>query len=84
MVRPHQTSLLLEPGAPMWAQRMADRLDLRFVALWPQAPIRLPTLTKAELPKPSEWTACAVYVSDVKKIAVSDGAAWRDAMGGLI
>jgi hypothetical protein len=84
MVSQTPTSLLLEPTAPSWAQRLALRLDKVFLNLFPTAPVRLWPVTKANLPAAADWPGAVVYVNDVKKLGISDGAAWRDAMGGLI
>lgn len=84
MVSLRQTSSLLEPDAPMWAQRFAQRLDKRYLLLWPRSPVRFWNVTKANLPDPTDWPNSMLYVSDVKKLAISDGTTWRDAMGNAI
>lgn len=79
-----QAAPLLEPGTPGWAQRFALRLQGWFWPVEPTRPMRLQAIVKAELPPAADWPQCLVYVSDVKKLGVSDGAAWRDSAGGLI
>jgi hypothetical protein len=75
---------LLEPGAPPWAQRFALRLASTFVISYPTAPLRLWSVAKADLPPAADWPGAMVYINDVNKLGVSDGTAWRDAMGGTI
>jgi hypothetical protein len=75
---------LLEPGAPSWAQRFALRLASTFVISFPTAPIRLWSVVKADLPPAAEWTGALVYLNDLNKLAISDGTAWLDAMGGAV
>lgn len=74
--------LLVEPGAPQWAQRLGLRLVRTFQNLFPTQPTRLWSATAAELPDPAKWTGCTVYVTDKLKVAVSTGAAWVSAGGG--
>lgn len=84
MVDRAPSSLLLEPGAPMWAQRLALRLDRAFVGLFPSAPVRLWSVLFADLPSPADWTGCLVWVPDKGKVAVSNGAAWVVVDGGVL
>jgi hypothetical protein len=74
--------LLVEPGAPQWAQRLGQRLVKTFLNLFPTAPVRLWKAPQAELPDPAAWAGAILFVSDLGKLAVSDGAAWTDVTGG--
>lgn len=82
MVAITPSTLLLEPGAPQWAQRLALRLVRTFLNLFPTAPVRLWSVQQSDLPDPSDWPGAVVYVTDLAKLAVSDGTAWTDAIGG--
>jgi hypothetical protein len=74
--------LLVEPGAPQWAQRLGQRLVKTFLNLFPTSPVRLWKVAQADLPDAAEWTGAALFVADLGKLAVSDGVAWTDAIGG--
>lgn len=82
MVDVTPSTLLLEPGAPLWAQRLALRLVKTFLHLFPSAPVRLWSVASADLPNASDWPGAIVYVTDKAKVGVSTGAAWVAADGG--
>lgn len=84
MVSLRETTSLLVPEAPQWAQRFAQRLDLRYQLIWPRQPARNWQTTKAGLPLASDWPGGQVVLTDLNKIAFSDGTIWRDAMGNAI
>lgn len=84
MVERSPSSLLLEPGAPSWAQRLALRLDRVFLGLFPSAPVRLWSVVFADLPPPAPWVGCLVWVPDKGKVAASNGAAWVTTDGGVL
>jgi hypothetical protein len=44
--------------------------------------VRLWKVAQADLPDAAEWTGAALFVADLGKLAVSDGVAWTDAIGG--
>lgn len=73
---------LLEPNAPLWAQRLVLRLARTFLNLFPTAPVRLWSALAADLPPAADWTGALVWVSDTGKVAVSNGAAWVQTDGG--
>lgn len=82
MVDRTPSAVLLEPGAPLWAQRLGLRLAKTYLSLFPTAPVRLWSIPSADLPPPADWPGCIVYVSDKLKVGVSTGAAWVAADGG--
>lgn len=76
--------------APDWFKGWLDEMD-GYMARLPVAdgkrPVRLPTFTVADLPAASTWVRCAIYVSNGtsnKRIAISDGAAWRFPDGNIV
>jgi len=71
------TSILLEPGAPSWAQRFALRLASTFKLINPQAPVAIWGVNSADLPPATDWPGCLVVVPDLNVLAVSDGTVWR-------
>lgn len=71
------SSLLLEPGAPPWAQRFALRISALFKLVNPQAPVAIWPVNKADLPPAADWTGCLVWVPDQVVVGVSDGVNWR-------
>lgn len=68
---------LLEPGAPAWAVRFAERCNQFFKLRHPQAPTEIWLTLAVDLPPAAQWTGCLVSVSDLACIAVSDGTNWR-------
>jgi len=76
MVDVTPSALLLEPNAPMWAQRLVLRLVKTFLNLFPTAPVRLWKVpTSADLPDPAAWTGSVAYTAD-GTVYVSNGTAW--------
>ena len=75
-------TLLVEPGAPPWGQRLGLRLVKTFQNLFPTQPTRLWSVPFDALPNPAAWTGATVYVTDKFKVAVSTGADWVAAGGG--
>lgn len=75
---------LLQPDAPSWAQRFAQRLESVFLKKSPTAPVRLWGVVFAELPPAADWTGCLVYVTDKAKAGLSNGTTWTDAAGGAL
>jgi hypothetical protein len=67
---------LVEPAAPMWAQRMALKMVGFFMPITPRAPMPLWTVTKANLPPAADWPNTVVIVSDQSELAISLGGAW--------
>jgi hypothetical protein len=80
--RTPSSAALVEAGAPMWAQRLGLRLVKTFLNLFPTAPVRLWSVTFANLPPAADWPGAIVYVSDKSKVGVSTGSAWVAADGG--
>lgn len=78
------STLLLEPGAPQWAQRLLPRLTEFFRLRHPQAPSELMITTVAELPPAEEWLGAEVWLRDLGKVAVSNGTAWVKTDGGAL
>lgn len=79
------TSVLMEPGAPAWAQRFALRLAVVFKLVNPQAPVAIWPSYKADLPPPIDWIGSLVYVPDQDCVAISDGVNWRKiSLGGPV
>ena len=74
-------ALLQRQAAPPWAMRFALDIEKTFLPLFPSKPVRLVSYLRADLPNAADWTGCIVYVSDLKKIAASDGTNWLDALG---
>ena len=50
----------------------------------PQGPVQLASVTQANLPPAADWNECAIYVSDIDKVAVSNGTSWLNADGGAL
>lgn len=70
------SSLLVEPGAPPWGQRLGLRLGQQFVSKYPTAPMRLWSVdTPADLPPADEWTGAVVSMPD-GSVWASNGVAW--------
>jgi hypothetical protein len=84
MVTRIPSPVLLEPGAPPWAQRFALRVQSYFKPVYPIQPTQQWSIVKADLPPAKDWAGAVVYLNDLKKLAISDGTAWRDAMGGAV
>lgn len=74
---PQPITALVEPGSPLWAQRMLLKLQTFFQPIWPRQPNRIWACDKADLPAPDAWPSTLVYVPDQACLALSDGAAWR-------
>lgn len=74
--RPPATTALVEPSAPMWAQRMILKLLGFFQAVTPTAPNMLWRCNKADLPPATEWAGCVVIVPDQNALAISNGGQW--------
>ena len=76
---------LVEPGAPLWAQRMMLKLQGYFLPQVPKEPLALWATTKALLPPAAEWPLSVVIVTDQNALAVSLGGVWlKLATGGPI
>lgn len=83
--RPASTIALVEPGAPLWAQRMALKMLGFFKLVHPLEPAEMWQSNKVDLPPPADWKGCIVVVPDQACMAVSDGLAWRKiAFGGPV
>lgn len=86
--RAPSTEGLLEPGAPMWAHRFAQRLVSLFKLVWPIEPARMWIVKKADLPPAAAWKGGVVVVSDATggpSLAFSDGTTWlKVTMGGPV
>lgn len=76
------TTALLEPAAPPWAQRMMLKLVGFFVPVFPVQPVRVWGVAQADLPPAADWPRGIVYVTDLGKLALSNGVAWTDTVGG--
>jgi hypothetical protein len=63
---------------------MVLRLVERFWPVFPVQPLRLQAIDKANLPPAAAWPGAVVYIHDLKKIGLSNGTAWTDAMGGAV
>lgn len=62
---------------PEGLRNLISDLNASFQALaFPKAPLRLPAYATAALPAAADYPRCAVWVSDLSRIAVSDGAHW--------
>ena len=76
------STLLVEPGAPPWAQRFGLRLVRTFQNLFPTQPTRLWNAGNfAALPDPKPWAGALAYTAD-GAVNVSTGGVWRDVGGG--
>jgi hypothetical protein len=82
MVAQTPSAVLVEPGSPPWAQRLGLRLARTFLNLFPTAPVRLWSVTFAELPPAADWPGAICWVTDKSKVAVSSGTAWVSVAGG--
>jgi hypothetical protein len=67
---------LVEPLAPMWAQRMVLKMQRFFMPMTPMAPMFVWTTTKADLPPATDYPNCIVIVSDAGELALSYNGAW--------
>jgi len=84
MVNKVPSSLLTEPATPGWATRAFLRMQQVFQPIIPTSPTHLADFVSTSLPDPAPWLGCVIYVSDVKKVGVSNGAAWTDPAGGAL
>lgn len=75
--RAPSSSALVEPGAPMWAQRMALKMLTFFKLVHPTAPAEMWRTKQADLPPAADWPGCLAVVVDLDTLAVSDGTDWR-------
>ena len=71
------TAPLIEPTAPPWAQRFAQRLQDYYVPLHPISPLEIFACNQADLPAPSDWPGCILEVVDLQVLAVSRAGQWR-------
>ncbi|MTJ81736.1 MAG: hypothetical protein F8N37_12060 [Telmatospirillum sp.] len=70
-------------AAPDWFHAWVSDLDAT-AGRWPigdgKWPMRLPSFTVTALPDPQKYARCLIFVADGtanKRLAVSDGTAWR-------
>jgi hypothetical protein len=75
-------SALVEPAAPMWAQRMVLRLTTYFMPIAWRQPFPIWASTKAQLPPAADFPYCVVVVSDQNELALSLGGAWLKIVTG--
>jgi hypothetical protein len=61
--------------APKWAHTFAKTI-LDAVRGPRDAPLGLQDYASSSLPAAADWVNCAIWVSDIKRIAVSDGTHW--------
>jgi hypothetical protein len=76
VIRPSATTALVEPGAPMWAQRMVLKMLEYFAPMALRQPMPVWASTKANLPPASDYPNCLVYVSDQGGLGLSVNGAW--------
>jgi hypothetical protein len=69
-------SALVEPAAPMWAQRMVLHFLDFFMPLQQRAPMQIWACKKAALPPASDYPFSLVIVSDIGELAISLGGTW--------
>lgn len=50
----------------------------------PAKPTLLWSVLEASLPPAANWLGCICFVSDLGKVAVSNGTAWTDTTGGAL
>jgi hypothetical protein len=77
-------STIIEPDIPQWMQRYINRVDATYVNAFPKAPVRLWSVTQANLPPAAQWPGCIVYVSDKAKVGLSNGTTWTQTDGGAL
>jgi len=78
-------SALVEPQAPMWAQRMVLHFLDFFMPLQQREPMPIWTCAKAKLPPATAYPNTIVIVSDQNELAVSLGGSWlKVTMGGPV
>lgn len=75
-------SALVEPAAPMWAQRMVLHFLDYFVPVAQRAPMQLWATTKANLPPAKDYPFCVAVVSDQNELALSLGGVWLKIVTG--
>jgi len=66
-------------GTPPWGLDLIRQIESEFINL-ALRPVKIPTYVVADLPSPSAWNHCLIYVSNETGGAVpafSDGADWR-------
>jgi hypothetical protein len=83
VVQRQQPSIaLVEPAAPMWAQRMVLKLQDYFLPLAQRQPMAIWACTKAQLPPAADFPFGVVIVSDQNELAVSLGGTWLKIVTG--
>lgn len=50
----------------------------------PQQPTALASVEEADLPPAADWTGAIIYVSDLEKVALSNGTTWTQTDGGAL
>jgi hypothetical protein len=69
--------LSLPPDAPLSLRPLLSALiETARAARAPGGPVRLHVCLAAQLPAPGDWPGGLLFVSDLRTLAVSDGAAW--------
>jgi hypothetical protein len=79
------TSVMAEPGSPMWAQRMIFKLLAFFQPINPIAPNKIWYVNKVDLPPAADWPGALCVVVDQDCIAISRAGVWRRiSLGGPV
>lgn len=50
----------------------------------PRGPVRLASVEEADLPPATDFDGALIYVSDLQKVAMSNGTTWTDTTGGAL
>ena len=75
------------PGLASWVALLPFLTEARDAVMELQAPSKptqLGSVAQADLPPAADWVGCIIYVSDLQKVAVSNGTSWTDTTGGAL
>lgn len=78
-IRPVGPGSLADPTA-----LLAEMRDAILELQNPQGPVRFASVLQANLPAAADYEGCVIYVSDLDKLALSDGTTWTDTTGGAL
>lgn len=69
-------SIQVPADAPQWMHGVLHNIDRGYVPRVGNEPIRLPPYKSTDLPDAAKYIGRVIWVSDIKKPAVSDGIHW--------
>lgn len=63
-------------GSPQFAVAIARDVERGFVSINPKSPVRLPRFDPGDLPDPTRFIGCLIWVNTTEVPAISDGTFW--------